>query len=94
MTETESVRLISEVIAILVVLGGGAVYLVRQTWRVLRGVEANAKVTAELAAHMKAMNGSVKEHMADDALQFGNIKVKLGRIEGRLGLPPASEDEP
>ena len=94
MSEAESVRLIGEVIAVLVVLGGGAAYITRQIWRVLRGVEDNTEVTAELAAHMKAMNGSVQEHLADDAHQFGNIKIKLGRIEGRLGLPPAPEDEP
>lgn len=84
MTETETLRLVGEVIGVLVLFGGGVLWIIRNIWKVLHEVQANTGVTTELKDHMKAMNGSVAKHYVDDATRFEEIKVELARIEGRL----------
>lgn len=83
-TPTETVRLISEVIALMAVVGGGVVYIVRQIWRVLREVEASKVVVAEISDHLATLNGSVVNHYKDDSRQFEGIGKSLSHIEGQL----------
>lgn len=68
-------------------------------WRIGLAIQSEqAKIHDRLDKHGEKLdaiisrqdktNGSLATHIQSDEIRFGNIYRSLGRIEGRLGLPP------
>ena len=83
MDSVQTVRLIGEVIAILVVLAGGFWWVTKLLWRVVRKVEGVEGTTAGINARLDTLNGSVAKHLAEDVVIQAELGKSLARLEGK-----------
>lgn len=94
MDTLEVVRIVGELVGVVVFMGTGCIYVVRQVWRLLDSVDALTKETKALTLASNTMTTRIAEHSNLDESRYAEISNRLSRIEGRLGLEPGKGVEP